>query len=49
MFLGKKGESMPASANSAMHGAYSGQCFWIQCAAGVEWAVHRKDGTSQEN
>ena len=28
MFLGKKGESMPASANSAMHGAYSAQCIF---------------------
>ena len=28
MFLGRKGESMPASANSAMHGTYSAQCLF---------------------
>ena len=28
MFLGRKGESMPASANSAMHGTYSAQCIF---------------------
>ena len=51
MFLGKKGERMPASANSDMHGAYILHsvflaCFWIQCAAVVEWAFYRKDGTA---
>ena len=45
MFLGKKGESMPASANSA----YSAQCIFgmlLDSVCGyVEWAFCRKDGT----
>ena len=40
MFLGKKGESMPASANFAMHGAYS-QAFFFEC-------MILKNGTFQE-